>query len=39
MPLRTQGSDRIFSRCLFDSGFSFTDPGMVKAHGGDEEYR
>ena len=29
----------MFAGCLFDSGFSLTDPGTIAAHGGDEEYR
>ena len=33
------GGDRIFAGCLFDSGFSLTDPGTIAAHGGDEDYR
>ena len=33
-----KGSDRMFSDCLFGSGFAITDPGYVKAYG-DEAYR
>ena len=37
--VNVSGGDKIFVGCLFDSGFSLTDPGTIAAHGGDEGYR
>ena len=33
------GSDRMAAGCLFDSGFSLTDPGSVAAHGEGDKYK